>query len=275
MRVQMLGLCRFSYAGLGGHRYGHQTLAERKALIYDPERLRRRWSWFEAVTVPSIIGQTDEDFTLVVMTCPDLPEPYLSRLKELAAEIPAIKLELVEPQERYLQGCMEAIRPNMDGRADVIGHFRLDDDDAVALDYIASAKRDFQGAKAIWARKKRMACDYASGVVAKIRRQGLGLESRFIYLSTAALTIYLPADLERTAIHYEHWKIASLMPTLTLGQRRMFLRLIHQDNVSGEVGAGYALEDEGADYARILGERFGVDLDALDTLSRQLGPLGD
>ena len=35
--------------------------------------------------------------------------------------------------------CEAAIAPHIDPAAEVIGHFRHDDDDAVALDYIALA----------------------------------------------------------------------------------------------------------------------------------------
>ncbi|AGT10253.1 glycosyltransferase [Paracoccus aminophilus] len=269
MRLQMLGLCRFSYAGLGGHQQRHETVADRKAVLYDPARLRRRWNWFETVALPGLVSQSDEDFTLVMMACPDLPEPYLSRLRELEAEIPAIRLSLIEPQERYLEACRAAIQPHIDPDAEVVGHFRHDDDDAIALDYIASAKRDFMGARAIWQRSRKLACDYALGVVGKVEPDGVRLTSRFIYLSTAALTVYLPAETPQTAIDFEHWRLATRMPVLTFGQKRMFLRLIHADNDSGEVGAGYGVDDTDTDFAELLGRRFGIDRAALDLVARE------
>ena len=109
MRVQMLGLCRFSYLGGRGFQVLHETIEERRAFLYDPERLARRWFWFEAVTLPALVKQTDPDFTLVLMTGPDLPEPYLSRLRELAELMPQFKLSLVPPIEYHLEACMAAI----------------------------------------------------------------------------------------------------------------------------------------------------------------------
>ena len=42
MRVQMLGLCRFSYLGGGGFQVGHETIEARRAYLYNPQRLARR-----------------------------------------------------------------------------------------------------------------------------------------------------------------------------------------------------------------------------------------
>ncbi len=41
MRVQMLGLCRFSYLGLRGYQVEHDSIAARRAYLYDPDRLAR------------------------------------------------------------------------------------------------------------------------------------------------------------------------------------------------------------------------------------------
>ena len=81
------------------------------------------------------LAQTDPDFTLVIMTGPDLPDPYLSQLRDLAAGHPQLRLELVPPMDRHLDACRAAIAAHIDPAADAIGHFRHDDDDAVALDY--------------------------------------------------------------------------------------------------------------------------------------------
>ncbi len=275
MRVQMLGLCRFSYAGLGGHQIAHETVAERKAALYDPARLARRWHWFEQVALPCLIGQTDPDYRLVIMTGPDLPEPYLGRLHEIAAGIPEIHLALIDPRPNYLDACAEAIAPHIDHTADVIGHFRHDDDDAVALDYIAASKADFRALAGLWRRKQRLACDYAMGVVGHVRPDGLHLQTRFINHATAGLTLYLPPSDPRTAVHFEHWKIASRMPTVTLAQRRMFFRLMHQDNDSQMVGQGYAMGDGQEDFADVLWRRFGITLSALDLLAREDGDKSD
>ena len=118
MRAQLLGLCRFSYLGGRGFQVRHGSIDERKRFLYDPARLSRRWTWFERVTLPGLTGQTDPDHTLVVMTGPDLPQPWLGRLREIAAAHPQIRLELVPPLDHHRVACARAIQPHVDPSAD-------------------------------------------------------------------------------------------------------------------------------------------------------------
>ena len=118
MRAQLLGLCRFSYLGGRGFQVRHGSTSERRAFLYDPARLARRWAWFEAVTLPGLLGQTDPDFTLVVMTGPDLPQPWLGRLHEIAAAHPQIRLALVPPMDHHRTACARALHPQIDPAAD-------------------------------------------------------------------------------------------------------------------------------------------------------------
>ncbi|MDK8875379.1 putative rhamnosyl transferase [Paracoccus sp. SSJ] len=271
MRVQMLGLCRFSYLGGRGFQVMHETLAERRAFLYDPERLARRWFWFENVTLPGLLAQTDPDFTLVLMTGPDLPEPWLSRLRELAGIMPQARLELVPPMEKHLDACMAAIAPHIEPDADVVGHFRQDDDDAVAIDYIRDARTDFAAMRPLWERRRCLSCDYSRGLVLKVTRDGVSVEQRVIHNASAGLTIYLPPDAQCSAVHFQHWKIGLSMPGVTLAGKAMFVRSLNHDNDSGAIGAGYPCPDDPAGRGRILAERFRIDLDTLDRAARDFG----
>lgn len=268
MRVQMLGLCRFSYLGGRGFQVAHDSLEARRAFLYDPERLARRWFWFENVTLPGLLAQTDPDFTLVLMTGPDLPEPYLSRLRELTEIAPQFKLALVAPMDLHLAACLEAITPNIEANADVVGHFRQDDDDAVAIDYIQHARQDFAAMQPLWAQDRRLSCDYARGLVLKALPDGLQVEPRMIYNAVAGLTVYLPPDARCSVMHFPHWKIGLSMPGVTLSEKVMFLRLLNHDNDSGAIGGGYLWPARDPDWQRMLAERFRVDLPSLDAAAR-------
>lgn len=271
MRVQMLGLCRFSYLGMRGFQVDHASLAERRAFLYDPDRLKRRWYWFRHVALPSWQAQTDTDFTLVVMTGPDLPQPYLSRLHRLARDHDWLRLELVPPMDRHLEACLTALRPHLDDTADVIGHFRHDDDDAVGVDYIAAARADFQAVRALWQRDRALCIDHARGVMADLRGGALTLTPRITHNATAAMTIFLPPDLPRSAVHYEHWKVGLWMPNVAITRDPMFLRLIHDDADSGDMGAGYGWPADADDWPGLLRRRFNVDLDRLERGARRFG----
>lgn len=271
MRVQVVGLCRFSYLGGRGFQVEHASLDERRAFLYDPERLARRWHWFEAVTLPALMAQTDPDFTLVLMTGPDLPEPWLGRLHELTRRMPQARLSLVPPMEFHLQACKHALAPHIEAGADVVAHFRQDDDDAVAVDYVARARRDFRRVKPLYKLKGRASIDYMRGLVLKATEKGVGVEPRMIYNAVAALTVYLPPDDPRSATHFPHWRLAHHMPGAILPDPVMFCRFLNHDNDSGAIGPGYGWDEPPADVAALLRERFRIDLAAIDRDARAFG----
>lgn len=267
----MLGLCRFSYLGGRGFQVEHGDMAERRAFLYDGDRLARRWFWFQHVTLPGLLAQNDPDFTLVVMTGPDLPDPYLSYLRDLAATVPQIRLALIPPMEKHLEACLAAISPHLEPDADVVGHFRQDDDDAVAIDYIRDARRDFAVLHPLWSRRRRLSCDYARGLVLKATADGISIEPRMIYNAVAGLTVYLPPDAERSVMHFPHWQIGLSMPGVTLPGKVMYVRFLNHDNDSGAIGAGYAWDAGDADWGAMLAERFRIDLQGLDRAARAFG----
>ncbi|WP_232845099.1 glycosyltransferase [Paracoccus onubensis] len=258
MRVQMLGLCRFSYVGMRGYQVEHESYDERRAYLYDPQRLARRWFWFTEIALPAWRMQTDPDFTLVVMTGPDLPEPYLGRLRDLEAEIPQLKLELVPPMKYHLKACRAAVAPHIDPSADVIGHFRHDDDDAVAVNYIEAARKDFRRVKGLWKAEGKLSLDYSRGLILRSEKGKVRLIPRICHNATAALTIFLPPDADETALNYDHSKLAQWMPGVAVTRPLMFVRTLHGDNDSGDMGPGLPWQLDEEALNRQISARFGL-----------------
>lgn len=269
MRVQMLGLCRFSYVGLRGYKVQHDSYEARRRFLYDPSRLERRWQWFTRVALPSWRAQTDPDFTLVVMTGPDLPEPYLSRLRQLADTIPQLRLELVAPMERHLAACWTAIAPHVESGAEVIGHFRHDDDDAVAIDYVEATRKDFRRVKALWKSEQRLSLDYSRGLMATVTEGGIELTPRMCHNMGVALTVFLSPQAQETALHYDHSKIGLWMPGVAITRPLMFLRAIHADSDSGAMGPGTGWSARPDQIDRQLQRRFQIRREDLELLARE------
>lgn len=270
MRVQMLGLCRFSYVGLRGYQKEHDSFDVRRAFLYDPARLARRWLWFTRVALPAWRAQSDGDFTLVLMTGPDLPEPYLSRLHELVTAIPQFRLELIPPMERHLEACRAAIGPHLDPAADVIGHFRHDDDDAVAVDYVASARKDFGRIKALWKIDRKLALDYSRGLMIRPDAGGMEIIPRICHNMGVALTVFLGPEEQATALHYDHSRLPLWMPGVAVTRPLMFLRSIHSDSDSGAMGSGLPWQIANDALARQLPRRFVLTRAELDALAADL-----
>ena len=270
MRVQMLGLCRFSYLGMRGYQRDHPGIAERRAFLYDPGRLARRWLIFETLALPGWLAQTDPDFTLVVMTGPDLPEPWLSRLRDLAARVPQLRLELVPPMDRHLDACRAAIAPHVDPRAEAVGHFRHDDDDAVALDYVALARRDFARVGDLWRAEGRLSLDHSRGLMLHLAGGAARFVPRIAHNMGVALTIFLPPDRPETALHFNHTRLPLWMPGVAVTRPLMFIRAIHGDSDSGDPGPGIPWAIAPEDLDRQLADRFGLPRTAMDDLARRL-----
>lgn len=270
MKVQMLGLCRFSYVGLRGYQVEHSSYDERRAYLYDSARLERRWQWFTRLALPGWRAQTDPDFTLVVMTGPDLPQPYLSRLRDLCQQIPQLRLELVPPMERHLAACHAAIAPHIDPSAEVIGHFRHDDDDAVALDYVARTREDFALVQGLWQAEGRLSLDYGRGLMLKVEAGQISVTPRLCHNMGVALTIFLRPDAPETALHYDHSRLAQWMPGVQINRPLMFIRSIHCDSDSGSMGPGLPWNLPEDQQGRQLRQRFGLRRSDLRQMARDL-----
>jgi hypothetical protein len=271
MKVQMLGLCRFSYVGLRGFQVIHDDVPARRAYLYDPERLERRWQWFSKVAIPGWLSQTDPDFTLVIMTGPDLPDPYLSRLQALCDEVPQLVLSLVPPMEKHREACRAAILSYVDPTADVIGHFRHDDDDAVALDYIERSRNDFAMVKDLWLTEHRLSLDYGRGLMVTAADGRLSIQPWLCHNMGVALTIFLAPHADETALSYNHASLAQWMPGVSINASVMFIRSIHQDSDSGSKGQGFAWRTEDEPLSMLIPRRFGIKRKVMDDLAAQFG----
>ena len=76
----------------GGVQREHKSLEERCAYLYDPTRLNVRFNCLETLTLPSIRGQSDADFTFAILIGDSLPEAAKDRLKTLTADIPQVQI---------------------------------------------------------------------------------------------------------------------------------------------------------------------------------------
>src|SRR5690606_6309233 len=131
---------RFSHLHEKAHAFRKgkgQSLEERAEIVFNDDRLRMRFEYFESICLPSLDAQTNRNF-VVVLRCSDLlPQKWKDRLLKLVSErdyiyavfhSTAISPVLVEKK-------LLTERLFTDG-ADTVITARLDDDDAVAENYV-------------------------------------------------------------------------------------------------------------------------------------------
>lgn len=263
MRVQVLGICRFSLLVEGGFQVTHETLEDRRRMLYDPDRLARRFLWFEQVCLPGLAAQTDPDFTLVLLTGEDFPKPWLDRLRDLIAGTPQIVL-VQAPPGHHREVCRAAIQARIEPKASAVAQFRQDDDDAVAVDFVERVRAEFiETLVPIYARHAPLALDYCRGFLLSTRGDQVEVMPQMAHNLVAALVLFMRARHGRTVLEYPHQKITNVMAGVSLPDVPMFVRGKHETNDGrGPLREGTDWPVEQGAIPELLAERFRIDLAA-------------
>jgi hypothetical protein len=260
--IQVLGLCRFSYPTGGGTGFA-------KAVdLYDPARLARRLRLFQAITLPPLRGQTDPDFTLLLLVGEHLPGPTRDALRALVAMLPQARL-CVEPEgQAHMEVCGRLLRAHRNPRATRVAECRFDDDDAVATDFVARLRHNATRAAALVAGDRPIEVDFHNGLALR-----LGPDPRLIAVNAPHWTpaqgfLMAPGD-RRTAFDFNHATFWKRDLCLSCPDPVMFIRTFHDDNDSSVAWAGVermAMAAPPTDLPAQVKARFGLDAAVLRAL---------
>ena len=266
-KLQVLGLCRWSYPSqTGAFNNTGESLEALQSELYAAGRMAVRLFFLEHLVLPSLRAQSDPEFTLVLMMGETLPEPWRSRVLELVQDVPQVKPVFLPEGQNHMAACTALMRAHRDENADVVVEFRLDDDDAVASDFVAQLRGLYRQLRPIYKANKRVAVDFCRGFLFRCEDDGgvnyLPVEAR---LWTPALALYLPPDHPRSLLNYPHMRTWRSMPVLSLNKKPMFVRGAHEGNDS-------AIKERKVDSFRykletlpsVMASDFGVDLEAFE-----------
>jgi hypothetical protein len=131
------GHISFSFYGTTDTRERPDEEGAAFARLYDETRMARRFFLFENLTLPSLVQQTDRAFTTVLMSSDVMPDRFKDRLTRLAEQLPGAVVEFSPHRhgdQAFHKFVLEAA--GYKGRGSSV-HFRLDDDDAVSVNYIS------------------------------------------------------------------------------------------------------------------------------------------
>jgi hypothetical protein len=257
---QIVGVCRFSYPATAGFRLSDQGPEAVLETLYDPERMARRFAYFEAICLPSLAAQTDPDFTFVVLIGDAMPIRWRRRLKALRASHPFLRLCAVEPVGP-LQATRRAFR--MGAREDVpfVTGFRLDDDDAMACDYVERLRAVSDRFLDLgWADAETpVALGYQSGLYWALDQDGQPLyrftEARLLGQGSAMIT---PFDHTMNIYRWNHARLPAHVRCWTDPAPDMFLRTLHGGNDSTRTVPLKAKRLAPAAAVTLLRDRFGL-----------------
>nr|WP_309502107.1 putative rhamnosyl transferase [uncultured Roseovarius sp.] len=256
--MRVIGVCRFSYPALGGFKRMHETVEAREAYLYEATRMELRFAHFEALALPSIRAQTDPEFTFLIVIGERMPEPYLSRLHDLCAPVPQIKI-MPRPPQKHRLALQRAIQEELgDNEVDTL-QFRLDDDDAMGVDFVAQCRSIARRTSRLRRREPRMVIEFNSGFSARLSADGISAEPVITAFWACGLGVTFPAGDTRTVMNYGHHKLHHSMPAVIQPRPPMYIRAKHDDNDSAakfKTGPLKPLDDAGRQLFR---DRFNVD----------------
>jgi len=221
--MQVIGICRFSYLGVGGFQVEHDTLEDRAAFLYDPARMEERFRTFETLTLPPLRAQTDPDFTLLIVTGDSLPAPYMARLRALVADLPQAVIQ-ARPPDKHRQAMQTAINAVRRFDNEPCLQFRMDDDDAVACTYVERLREAAHDLRKLGRRHRHIAIDFNQGYIVGAGAEGLSATPTQRPFTTAALALMFKPSVKLTVMNFAHEKLPRMMPTVTFTGEDMLLR---------------------------------------------------
>lgn len=264
--ARIIGLLRFSVLTPTYYSERFPTLEETAAHLFSDQRMTLRFRLFERLCLPSLTGQSDSDFDMVVLTADSMPQPWLGRLEALLAPWPNIHLRKVGTKNHYrlLQDGYNSVA--MDGDSHRI-LFRLDDDDALDRDFVARTRRLAGGLMQVQGPETPFIIAYNRGFYVRATPQGNEVfdACERAPLSTGT-TLVAPADHRPNPYRFVHRKLAQHYNTFSDISVPGFIRTIHGDNKSNPAQMGITHKMADGEIDRQLGEHFGMTLDALKAL---------
>lgn len=263
---QVVGVVRFSVLATD---YYSDTFGSPEKVaehLYTPERMALRLKMFQTLCLPSLARQEDDDFKLVVLTSTLLPRAAREELDAALAPYGNMQVCAVEPGPHY-QLSKAAYGAAYEAERSHYVDFRLDDDDALAANFITRLK-----ARA--ARLRDMEPNAPTAISFNrgfyVEMDDSGENALFDTVERAPLScgtaLLKPKGYGRNPYRYNHRALAQHFTLYSDIEEPMFLRAIHRDNKSTPAKLGLTGKMKPEDVDAEIKARFGFEPDMLRAL---------
>ena len=260
--MQVVGLCRFSYpANINAFQTRHKDMADRTAALYADDRLAARTFLFENFLLPGLRAQTDPDFTLLLLMGEDLPEPWRSRILGAIADVPQIKPVFRPAGLVHRELYREMFLAERDTAAGLVAEFRIDDDDALAHDFVERLRKAEPLLASLINDHGRAAIDFQKGLLMELGQGRIDYRPVIVPGWAPALAMVQRSGSGKCVMDIMHHKMWLHMPTLTFQDSPMFLRGSHETNDSQiKLGGTGAFKLPAEEIPALLRDRFSLDM---------------
>lgn len=266
IRNQITGLIRFSFATSCDFYPGFASVDALQAFLFDPDRLERRFAWFEQLCLPSLRAQSDPDFTCILLVGAAMPKPFKDRLRDVTKPLAAARIVEMPPAVHY--AAIKAAFATVP--SDGFTHrttFRLDDDDAVDFDYIARLKRLVPEVLRLNGPDRPAAIAFNRGFYIFRKPNNTVIEptcDRMPISVGAAVVAPLPT-VDNVYLH-NHRQLPQHYTTWLDCEAWSYIRTIHRDNKAAPKRSGMALDMSNKEAGLALFQNFGLSLQDLKRL---------
>ena len=266
--VQIGGLIRFSFPfsrpGGGGFKWRFENVDEQLRVIYDPVRMEERFRYFEKLCLHSLVRQTIKNFRIGVLVGEEMPAPYRTRLEALLSQLPQARI-ITLPVMPYWKAIRAAFDQLFDPDTPYRLSFRLDDDDAVATDFIEQVISRVPNMIALSGGLDPVALSFLQ----KVTLIGEGRDRRLVVSVDGhpigiGLCVLAPNGHKTHAYSHIHSRVQMHMPALMESRYLMNLRAYHASNDSKITSPrGNIIPLSEAELKSALQTRFDLDMDKL------------
>lgn len=255
IRPQAIVVIRFSYVAEKGWQMARQGVENARTQLYQPDRLERRFRLFEALTLPSLFGQTDPDFTTCVLIGPDFPPDFRARLVQLTKGLHDCRIVALPPMHNF-KATKQAIQMCTNTDTHIIS-IRLDDDDAISADCIAEQKRLAPLALEMSGVKRPAVIAFNAGFFLELSEQGNSLRGVVDKLPLGiGLGMVAPKAAVPTIFTTDHRKLHTHWNCYTDAETPRYIRTVHRDNDSGTTFFGRELTYSDTQMDELLARQF-------------------
>lgn len=236
MKTSIVGIIRFSVLSTESNHFKAwkskipPTFENWCATVLSEDRLNHRFDLFECLTLPSLASQTDKGFEAHVITTTLLPMKFKDRLNNLLKKYSFLRIHALPPENAEHKVYSAHILPFLETRK-AFASFRLDDDDALAADYIGRLRSNISFDKVDHA---VTFCRGYSLFIDKAGRSFVGEDAVQTNPSVGMAFISGPKNpkliFDRTPFHI---RIHHKVPTITDGRKVAFAYVNHEWNDTG------------------------------------------
>lgn len=242
--MQTLFMMRYSYFGNSGWR---SPASKDPGQLLSAERLKKRFELLRDIALPSLADQDDPDFKLAILSSKSMPRWRKRQLVELTHDIlGADRVDVVFKPQASAPLMFKNYLHTRFAPETLLSQVVLDDDDAVARDFVSLIKREANAAYQL-RRPGKQHCflSFPKGLSLDLGAKTPSLYHRLIPFTNLGLTMVGRAGAHKNVYGVAHKKVAKFNPARVIyTQQPAYVRTVHGQNDSKAVLGDQLLDSQ-------------------------------